>query len=88
MLGTTKGRVKPGSVARVAACGDQAAASKWKGGFPMNWLSVLLVAGLAAGGFHTGVRMPNSGALDPLLVAGMGLIIGCLIVVGLNAEPG
>jgi len=54
----------------------------------MNWLSVLLVAGLAAGGFHTGVRMPNSGALDPLLVAGMGLIIGCLIVVGLNAEPG
>ncbi|HTE71922.1 MAG TPA: hypothetical protein VK640_01820 [Actinomycetes bacterium] len=48
----------------------------------MSWLSILLVAGLAAGGFHTGVRMPNASALDPLLLAGMGLIIGCLIIMG------
>jgi hypothetical protein len=48
---------------------------------------VLLVTGLAAAGFHTGVRMPKANALDPLLLAGMGLTIGCLIVLGLSAEP-
>jgi hypothetical protein len=51
----------------------------------MGWL--ILVAALTSAGFYLGTSIPKAPALDPLLPALMGVIIGCLIAVGLGARP-
>ena len=52
-----------------------------------GWTGILLVTGLSAVGFRLGTSLPNATALDPLLLAGMGFVLGVLITAALLADP-
>lgn len=52
----------------------------------IGWGWIAFVVAMTGAGVWLGTTIPKATALDPLIVAAMGFVLGCIITLGMHAD--